>query len=68
MLPGLAVHAIQRANNRGACFCSDEDRAFYLFHLARALPRARCRLHAYCLMTNHVHLLLTADDVGAVGC
>jgi REP-associated tyrosine transposase len=67
MLPGMAVHAIQRGNNRGVCFFSDEDRAFYLFHLARALPRAKCRLHAYCLMTNHVHLLLTADDLGGCG-
>jgi putative transposase len=63
MLPGLAVHAIQRGNNRGVCFFSDEDRAFYLFHLARALPRARCLLHAYCLMSNHIHLLLTAARV-----
>jgi putative transposase len=63
MLPGVAVHAIQRGNNRGACFLNDQDRAFYLFHLARFLPRAACQLHAYCLMTNHVHLLLTADRV-----
>lgn len=41
------------------CFVSDEDHAFYLHHLARALPRAGCVLHAYCLMDNHVHLLLT---------
>jgi putative transposase len=61
MLPGVAVHAIQRGNNRAACFLNDQDRAFYLFHLARFLPRAACRLHAYCLMTNHVHLLLTAQ-------
>src|SRR3954470_20910506 len=61
MLPGVAVHAIQRGNNRAACFLNDQDRDFYLFHLARFLPRAACRLHAYCLMTNHVHLLLTAQ-------
>lgn len=61
MLSGVAVHAIQRANNRAACFVSDEDRAFYLFQLGRILPRTQCRLHAYCLMTNHVHLLLTPE-------
>lgn len=66
MLPGIAIHAIQRGNNQAACFFSREDRDFYLFHLARLLPRARCRLHAYCLMTNHVHLLLTAE--AADGC
>jgi len=56
---GLPVHVVQRGNNRAACFFEDQDRAFYLFHLERLLPRARCALHAYCLMTNHVHLLLT---------
>jgi len=66
MLPGVAVHVIQRGNNRGACFLSEDDRQFYLFHLSRMLPRAGCLLHAYCLMTNHVHLLLTAKELG--GC
>ena len=59
MIGGLPVHVVQRGNNRAACFFEDQDRAFYLFHLERLLPRARCALHAYCLMTNHVHLLLT---------
>jgi putative transposase len=66
MLPGVAVHVIQRGNNRAACFVSQEDRAFYLFHLSRMLPRAGCLLHAYCLMTNHVHLLLTTQE--GTGC
>jgi putative transposase len=62
MLADVPVHVIQRGNNRGACFVNDEDRNFYLFHLARGLGRFGCRLHAYCLMTNHVHLLLTPDS------
>lgn len=66
MLPGVAVHVIHRGNNRSACFFEDEDRSFYLFHLARLLPRAGCELHAYCLMGNHLHLLLTAR--AAPGC
>ena len=66
MLPGVAIHAIQRANNRSACFAGDEDRAFYLFHLSRMLRRTGCKLHAYCLMTNHVHLLLTPEHMA--GC
>jgi REP-associated tyrosine transposase len=65
MLPGIAIHAIQRANNRSACFASDEDRGFYLFHLDRILRRTGCKLHAYCLMSNHVHLLLTPEHVAA---
>jgi len=66
MLAGVPVHVIQRGNNRGACFVNDEDRNFYLFHLARGLGRFGCQLHAYCLMTNHVHLLLTPE--GAESC
>ena len=66
VLPGVAIHAIQRGNNRSACFFGDQDRSFYLFHLARMLPRVRCALHAYCLMDNHVHLLLSAQT--ADGC
>jgi REP element-mobilizing transposase RayT len=65
MLPGVAVHVIQRANNRAACFAADEDRAFYLFHLGRMLMRTACNLHAYCLMGNHVHLLLTPENMAA---
>src|SRR5688572_11918489 len=66
MLPGIAVHAIQRGNNQAECFFDQDDREFYLFHLARLLPRAECRLHAYCLMSNHVHLLVTPAQ--AEGC
>jgi putative transposase len=67
MLAGAPVHVIQRGNNRSACFVSDQDRAFYLFHLSRALERFGCALHAYCLMTNHVHLLLTPDEEESCG-
>src|SRR5438105_7668428 len=66
MLGGLPVHVIQRGNNRGACFLADEDRCFYLFHLGRYAARFRCDIHAYCLMTNHVHVLLTPRT--ASGC
>ena len=60
MLAGIPLHVVQRGNNRAACFFSHEDRGFYLFHLDRLLRDSGCALHAYCLMTNHVHLLLTA--------
>jgi putative transposase len=59
MLSGIPVHIVQRGNNRQQCFHRHEDQQFYLFHLARLLPRSKCALHAYCLMTNHVHLLVT---------
>lgn len=59
IVPGIPVHAVQRGNNRAACFTEDEDRAFFLHHLSRLARLEGCDVHAYCLMTNHVHLLLT---------
>jgi putative transposase len=59
ILPGVAVHIIQRGNNRAACFRTDGDYLVYLAHLRQLSFKYDCALHAYCLMTNHVHLLLT---------
>jgi putative transposase len=61
IVPGIPMHVIQRGNNRAACFADDDDRAFYLHHLARLARLEGCSIHAYCLMTNHVHLLLTPE-------
>ena len=62
MARGLPVHIVQRGNNRQACFFEKQDRAYYLFQLGRVLPRIAVSLHAYCLMTNHVHLLVTPAE------
>jgi putative transposase len=64
VLPGVALHIIQRGNNRQACFRGDSDYLLYLLHLRELASRHGCSVHAYCLMTNHVHLLLTpsTDD------
>ena len=59
ILPGIAVHVIQRGNNRGACFREGSDYFVYLLHLRELARKLACEVHAYCLMTNHVHLLLT---------
>lgn len=67
IVAGMPLHVIQRGNNRAACFVADADRSFYLFHLDRGLKRFDCALHAYCLMTNHVHLLLTPSTEQACG-
>jgi putative transposase len=56
---GLPLHIIQRGNNRTACFYADDDYALYLHHLGEMARKFHCALHAYVLMTNHVHLLLT---------
>ena len=65
-LPGFPLHVIQRGNNRGACFFADDDCAAYLDWLRRAAEKLDCAIHAYVLMTNHVHLLLTPGQPGAV--
>jgi putative transposase len=55
--PGIALHLVQRG--RQASFCGEEDRRAYLQRLGAASAALDCRLHAYVLMGNHVHLLLT---------
>lgn len=64
---GQPQHVIVRGNNRQIIFVADEDYAFYLEILADACARYGCQVHAYVLMTNHVHLLLTPLTQGAIG-
>lgn len=59
IIPSVAVHIVQRRVDRRACFHDDSDRFVYLSTLRDLLTKTQCALHAYCLMTNHVHLLLT---------
>ncbi len=66
-LPNVPLHLIQRGNNRQACFVADEDYRFYLDWLGEYAGKAGCRTHAYVLMTNHVHLLVSAERGGAPG-
>lgn len=67
VLPDVALHVVQRGHNRQACFREDTDRMVYLVLLRDGIKKSRCVLHAYCLMTNHVHLLLTPPDASACG-
>lgn len=62
VLPDVALHVVQRGHNRGTCFRHDTDRLVYLTLLHDLSTKNGCALHAYCLMTNHVHLLLTPGD------
>jgi len=61
-IPGIPCHVIQRGNNRDACFFSEEDYRFYLDCLQDACKSNHVDVHAYVLMTNHVHLLMTPDS------
>ena len=65
-LKGIPCHIVQRGNNRQACFFCDEDFDFYINSLQTALQRYDVKLHAFVLMTNHVHLLLTPDDTAGI--
>jgi putative transposase len=56
---GQPLHVIQRGNNRAPIFFADEDYARYRGWLAEAAAANGCAVHAYVLMTNHVHLLVT---------
>ena len=59
------MHIRHRGVDRQECFRADADRLVYLSRLRELVRATRCALHAYCLMTNHVHLLLTPPDEGA---
>jgi putative transposase len=59
VIPGQPQHVIVRGNNREAIFYAETDYQFYLEKLKQACNKHQCDLHAYVLMTNHVHLLIT---------
>ncbi len=59
VIPGQPQHVIVRGNNREAIFYADADYQFHLDKLKLACDKHGCDLHAYVLMTNHVHLLIT---------
>jgi putative transposase len=59
VLPEVPLHIIQRGNNRTRCFFNDVDYLVYLDLLKLSALDAQCQVHAYVLMSNHVHLLVT---------
>ncbi len=65
-LPGIPQHVVQRGNDRQPCFFADADRQRYLQDLKEIALREGCAVHAYVLMTNHVHLLMTPTGSGQI--
>ena len=51
-------HIIQRGHNRQGVFAQDEDYVYYSDTLAEWKEKLGCKIYAYCLMTNHVHLVI----------
>lgn len=66
-LPGIPQHVIQRGNDRQPCFFDQIDYVRYSDELREIATREGCAIHAYVLMTNHVHLLMTPAAAGRVG-
>lgn len=65
-LPGQPQHVIVRGNNREPIFYENTDYLFYLEKLQQACEKHHCDLHAYVLMTNHVHLLITPNTENGI--
>jgi len=61
VVPGLPHHVTQRGNNRQAVFVDDDDRRLYVSLLRERATDARLRILAYCLMPNHVHLIVVPE-------
>lgn len=67
VLPGHPQHVIQRGNNRCPIFAADDDYGCFRHYLREACERHDCRIHAYVLMTNHVHLVMTPEKEDSLG-
>ena len=66
VLPGQPQHVTQRGNNRSAIFFADTDKSCYLKYLKEACGKYRCDIHAYVLMSNHIHLLMTPHNMNSI--
>jgi putative transposase len=65
-LPGIPQHVIQRGNDRQPCFFVVDDYTRYYDAMREIAVQERCAIHAYVLMSNHVHLLITPAVAGSV--
>jgi putative transposase len=63
-LGGFTYHITQRGNNRDACFFADDDYCFYRDCIKQSSDKYEIDVHAYVLMTNHVHLLVSTKQNG----
>jgi hypothetical protein len=62
VIPNYPHHIIQRGHNRQAVFAGEDDYLYYLDNLAEWKQRLKCKVYAFCLMTNHVHLVVDPGD------
>lgn len=60
---GATYHVILRGNHRQPIFHRDDDRARFNRLIADSLDKYRCRIHAFCWMTNHIHAVIQVTDI-----
>jgi putative transposase len=66
--PNLPHHVVQRGHNKNAVFVDNGDYSYYLDTLGNWSRQLQVKVYAWCLMTNHVHLLLDpGDDIKSIG-
>jgi putative transposase len=65
-IPNIPQHVIQRGNNRQVCFFAEQDYTVYLDKLGHYASKLAVRIHAFTLMTNHVHILMTPSTGNGV--
>ena len=59
-LPDMPIHVVQRGHDRQPVFVQTADYRYYLDNLREAKDVLSIQVNGYCLMTNHVHLIVTA--------
>jgi putative transposase len=62
VLPNFPHHIIQRGHNKQPVFFTQEDYIYYLESLQEWRTRLNCKIYAFCLMTNHIHLIIDPGD------
>ena len=67
VVPGLPHHVTQRGNRREAIFFQDGDQEIYCDMLAEQLRKSEVEVWAYCLMPNHVHVILNPREADGMG-
>lgn len=66
IIPGVPVHIVQRGHSRDPVFFEDADYSAYLGWLKSGVERYHCEIHAYVLMTNHIHILATPRETESI--
>lgn len=65
-IPGFSYHIVQRGNNREACFIEPDNYTYYLELWQQLSRRYGLAVHAFCLMTNHIHFLVTPETESSI--